>query len=298
MGIKRERIANFNVQRPVNWDEKAVQKIIDREGFVYVDIKYDGIRGVVYFDTDIARWRIVTRENIEIVSISERVHNLLTSAGVVHDAVLDCEVVIPEIPFDKASGLLRGYTPLSFNHDLELYVFDNLKLDALTLKSRSAQIINRGDFNLEFDTLTVVKRRRAADLADIDFLFEGAKEEGFEGVVVKDPGQKYTGSKVKGWFKLKPKETQDGTIIDFVHGTVGKANEGLVVGFVVKLEDGTTCNATGLTQDLMHQVTMNHGAYLYRYVEVERMESTGEGNSRHPHFKRFRDLDHAKGVKA
>ncbi len=129
-------------------------------------------------------------------------------------------------------------------------------------------------------------------------MFEEARALGHEGLVIKDPHQKYTGSKVKGWFKLKPKETQDGIITGFVEGTEGKANAYKYVGFIVQLEDGTTCNATGISKQLMDLITADPSEYLGRYVEIERMESTGEGNSRHPHFKCFRDLESAKGIKS
>ncbi len=296
MGTKRDRISNFEVQRPVNWDEKAVQKILDRAGYVYVDIKYDGIRGVLFYDTTTGSYRIVTRENIEIVSISERVDNLCNTHRLPVTDVYDCEVVIPDIPFDKASGLLRRFEPLK-DCSLELRVFDVIDT-TVNMAARSLFISRKPDISHDGVSLGPVKRRKAESLEDIHALFADACASGYEGLVVKDPHQKYTGSKVRGWFKLKPKETQDGVVVEFVWGAEGKANTGKIVGFVVQLEDGTTCNATGITQDLMEQVTIKPAAYMGRYVEIERMESTGEGNSRHPHFKCFRDLESAKGIKS
>ncbi len=296
MGTKRDRIASFSVQRPVNWDEKAVQKIIAREGYVIVDIKYDGIRGVIFFDQQTTNWRIVTRENIEIVSIADRVDTLCKFYSLPTDMVYDCEVVIPGLIFDDASGLLRRFDPLDDRYTVDLMVFDIIASG--TLRERSPYVTLKKDIELHFTRMRPTQRRVCKELQWVYDLFDEAKLNGFEGVVVKDPGQKYTGSKVKGWFKLKPKETVDGVIVDFVYGDADKANAGLVVGFVVKLEDGTRCNATGIKAPLMREVSTNRELYRGRYVEVERMESTGAGNSRHPHFKCFRDMEGAKGIKS
>lgn len=97
---------------------------------------------------------------------------------------------------------------------------------------------------------------------------------------------------------MKPEETLDGTIVGFVMGTEGKANEGRVVGFSVVLEDGSKTDVTGLTVAQMLEVTENPGLYSGRMIEIKRMQATEGGSSRHPSFVRFRDMDYATGVKA
>jgi ATP-dependent DNA ligase len=296
MGNKRERIANFEVQRPVDFNEKAVQKVIDRVGHVYVDVKYDGIRGLVFFDGRANKWRIVTRENIEIISIADRIAATFANLGVTQQGVYDCEVVVRHVPFDVGSGLLRSFTPLADYHTLMLYIFDIIDID--TRKRSVNHHYPSGWIESAFTLVARAKREVATSLDKVHIINERNRLNGFEGSVVKDPSQEYTPGKVQGWWKLKPKETHDGVITGFVSGTEGKANAGLIVGFEVLLEDGTTCKATGLTQLLMRRVTDMPHYYMGRVVEVERMEASGTGASRHPKFKCFRDMAGAEGIKS
>lgn len=294
---KRERITDFKVQRPIDYDEKAILKCIEQYGYVLVDIKHDGIRGILNSAT--GPTLAVTRENIEILSVT---HRLSTIAGL--DFPLDTELVIPGIPFEEASGLLRRHSPLPAEYPLHIYVFDMIDTGARErwgCERRKAALDGvsllglqtTGDVQVHW-----VQSSKAASLAEIKALYDAARAAGYEGVVIKNPGQHYTPNKVQGWWKLKPSETVDGIVTAFVMGEEGKANEGKVVGFVVKLEDGSTCKATGFTRQLIHEVTSNPGSYKGRYVEVSRMEATDGGASRHPSFVRFRDIEGAEGIKA
>jgi ATP-dependent DNA ligase len=293
---KRDRIAAFDVQRPVDYNEKAIQKVLDREGYVIIQPKYDGIRGVIFYNADHG-WRIITRENIEILSVKQRLsligHLLRPSV------VYDCEVWIHNTEFDKASGLLRAFDPVPDEYIVEFAIFDLITADTLINRiARLKQELFERIYVFGNTALRRVIGGQASKFEEMQEAFDFARTQQLEGCVIKDPGQEYTGGKVQGWWKMKPKETADGKIIGFVYGTEGKANEGLVVGFEVALEDGTTCQATGLTQALMKQVTHDQASYLGRYVEITRMESTGKGNSRHPKYKCFRDMPGAEGIKS
>jgi hypothetical protein len=90
-----------------------------------------------------------------------------------------------------------------------------------------------------------------------------------------------------------------------VWGTPGLGNAGLVVGFTVELEDGTLCDATGLTRSqmltftaCMHGTAADKAQVLGRYAEISYMEKTRTGSLRHPNFVRFRDLEYAPGIKS
>jgi len=289
---KRERITDFKVQRPIDYDEKAIQKCIDKHGYVLVQIKHDGIRGIItsHNGSTIA----VTRENIEILSVGER----LVSAPVI-DYPLDTEFTIPGISFEEASGLLRRHTTLPAEYPLHIYVFDVLG-DARVCEARINALKGSRLFSrVTGNTLVYwVQAVKATSLAELNTLFEQAVADGYEGIVVKDPSQHYTANKVQGWWKMKPSETVDGVVIGFVMGEEGKANEGKIVGFEVQLEDGSKCKATGISRALMAEVSANPGLFKGRYVEVQRMQATEDGNSRHPHFKCFRDIQGAEGVKS
>lgn len=288
VGTKRERIFDFEVQRPVDYNERNIQKVIDEVGHVNADIKYDGIRGIVFY-TPGHGWRIVTRENIEILSIAGIIASGFCGN---HSHIYDCEVVIPDVPFDTASGLLRAHAPLAPAFNLQLYIFDAVSAsDKLRVPCNDARSSHHQLF------VRRAAREICSSLREIAIIYETARNLGFEGLVIKNPVQPYTPGKVQGWWKMKPAETLDGIITGFIDGTKGKANEGLYVGFKVKLEDGSECNADGLTKDLMAAITAHPDEYLGRYVEIQRMEASSTGASRHPKFKRFRDSTDNKGVK-
>jgi ATP-dependent DNA ligase len=132
---------------------------------------------------------------------------------------------------------------------------------------------------------------------------------GYEGVIVKDPRAEVRNGKVAGFWKLKPGCGMpgwegDGVVIGYVWGDADKANAGKIVGFRVRLEDGSESNATGLTQAQMEEYTnavapWDHttkiAPYIGRIARIEAMERTNGGSLRHPRFIGFRDLDSAQG---
>jgi ATP-dependent DNA ligase len=155
------------------------------------------------------------------------------------------------------------------------------------------------------------------NISDIQRLYQRARAAGYEGLILKDPHLLPRNGKVSGWWKVKPGcgaefapgFEADGTVVGYVWGDAEKANAGKIVGFRVRLEDGSEVNATVLTQDQMGQYTSNYHAtayevgitrtiYIGRACRVSGMERTKDGSIRHPHFDGFRDLDSAQGVKA
>ena len=150
---------------------------------------------------------------------------------------------------------------------------------------------------------------------DIRDLYQRARAAGYEGLILKDPHLLPRNGKVSGWWKVKPGcgaefapgFEADGIVVGYVWGDAEKANAGRIVGFRVRLEDGSEVNATGITQEQMALYTVNYKEtttsewgtpYIGRACRVSGMERTKDGSIRHPHFDGFRDLDSAQGVKA
>lgn len=130
----------------------------------------------------------------------------------------------------------------------------------------------------------------------LEMLYEYVREHGHEGLVVKDPLGFYKRGKKTGWWKMKPECEADGTIIGLVWGTKGKANEGKVIGFEVKLENGRVVNATNISQELMAEFTNTvniEGEDFYdgHACQITFMEETPDGSLRHPSFDKFRGTE-------
>ena len=147
------------------------------------------------------------------------------------------------------------------------------------------------------------------DMDELDALYRQKREEGHEGLVVKDPQGIYKRGKKSGWWKLKPENEAAGTVVGLVWGTPGKANEGKVIGFEVLLESGRVVNATNISQELMDEFTAKVDSYISTSFEdsgnpydgwqcqIKYMEETPDGSLRHPSFDKWRGTEADPTVK-
>ena len=303
------RLINPDAHRPVNWSESAVQACLEAQGYVYAQVKKDGIRFHAWLDAA-DKVRVVTREGIEIRSLAKAKDALLPLLQELPDAfVVDGEVVVPGVTFEEGSGILRRFEEISV--PVEFHVWDVFPLGTLidkkvfehTYENRLGNLVATYMAARCPENVQIIPCEVCHTMEELVKFFEDAREKGEEGLVVKDAGLFPRNGKVTGQWKMKPKDTCDGRIVGFVWGTPGLGNAGKIVGFTVELEDGTLCDATGLTQAQMAEFTqrVTDGSrvdLLKRYVEVSYMEKTRTGSLRHPNFVQFRDLDYAPGIKS
>lgn len=139
------------------------------------------------------------------------------------------------------------------------------------------------------------------DMVELQQLYEQKREEGHEGLIVKDPMCVYKRGKKSGWWKMKPECEADGVIVGINWGTPGLANEGKVIGFDVLLESGRVVSANNISQALMDEFTeaCNTDTYILGGInpyegwqcQVSYMEETPDGSLRHPSFVCFRGTE-------
>lgn len=138
-------------------------------------------------------------------------------------------------------------------------------------------------------------------MEELEVLYEGVREAGHEGLVIKDCFSGYRRGKKTGWWKMKPEDEEDGTIQALIWGTEGKANEGKVIGFTCLLENGVNVDVTNITQAQMDEFTENVKAnpefYNGHQVQIKFMEKTPDGSLRHPAFVCFRGTEENPDVK-
>lgn len=139
------------------------------------------------------------------------------------------------------------------------------------------------------------------DLESLNSLYEQKRLEGHEGLVVKDPLGKWKRGKKSGMWKMKPSEEADGHVVRPVWGTEGLANEGLVIGFDVMLENGMEVSATNISRALMSEFTENVKSdpdyYKGWACQITYMEETPDGSLRHPSFDQWRGTEDNPTVK-
>lgn len=155
------------------------------------------------------------------------------------------------------------------------------------------------------------------DMDELNTLYQAAREDKQEGLIVLDPLGNYKRGKKSGMWKMKPDEDIDGVVVGLNWGTEGLANEGKVIGFDVLLENGMVVAANNISQKLMDEFTGNiltdsghttmseylqnrsdAGYYEGYQVEVSYMEMTPDGSLRHPSFKCFRGTEDNPKVKS
>jgi len=299
---KQERLWHPKPHRAVSYNEKAIQKVIDKNGSVDVHLKVDGVRGLLFWDGE--HTRFTTREGIEFKcfqypSWQERLTRVHESFSPAEHLLLDVEVLLPEYDFDTASGLLRKHDILPVDTVVQLYFISCYDPGAIT--GSEATFFNwepadaAGPTYIDFIDTYV---QSVTSLEQIDDAFEFARRVGFEGLIIRDHTIPAKSGKVSGWWKYKPEITEDGIVCGFIDGTIGKQYEGKLVGFQVRLEDGDEIiRCDGFTDAFIEEVTADPNKFLGRYVEVKAMEKTKAGKLRHPKFNRLRDLDYMPGVK-
>lgn len=144
------------------------------------------------------------------------------------------------------------------------------------------------------------------DYVELTALYEKARADGHEGLVVKDPLGFYMRGKKSGYWKMKPECDADGVIVGLNWGTPGLANEGKVIGFEVLLESGRVVSANNISQALMDEFTaaVKHAEsvgmgmpYTGFACQVAYMEETPDGSLRHPSFVMFRGVESDPTVK-
>lgn len=139
------------------------------------------------------------------------------------------------------------------------------------------------------------------DMVELSALYEKARSEGHEGLIVKDPFGYYQRGKKSGFWKMKPECEADGVVVGLNWGTPGLANEGKVIGFEVLLESGRVVSANNISQALVDEFTeaCNTDTYILGGVnpyegwqcQVAYMEETPDGSLRHPSFVMFRGTE-------
>ena len=194
--------------------------------------------------------------------------------------------------------------------DAKLYLFDILSLAEFEAGqslegnhqgSRIDQLENWFDFNSRFFKCVAVLGSEFVDLdtaagkTRFNEINKQAIEQGFEGIMIKEPFALYECKRTVSWLKLKPVITVDLTVVALEEGTgknVGKLGalvcEGTDSGKFIRVNVGS-----GLTDAQREAMWGSQSAVLGQVVEVKADAITqnqdGSYSLRFPRFERFRD---------
>ncbi|WNT48100.1 ATP-dependent DNA ligase [Salmonella phage SPLA4] len=322
--------------KAVSFVESAVKKALDKAGYLIADIKYDGVRGNIVVDnTADSMWLSRVSKTIPALEhlngFDKRWEMLLKDDRCIFPDgfMLDGELMVKGVDFNTGSGLLRTKWLKASNHEFDIGGVPPLKgskvdfcLDPKKLKvvlygvmpfdsmvsGETYEVMNllmrehvkamlpvlRDHFpEIEWD---ISESYEVYDYVELTALYEKARADGHEGLVVKDPLGFYMRGKKSGYWKMKPECEADGVIVGLNWGTPGLANEGKVIGFEVLLESGRVVSANNISQALMDEFTNTvniEGEKFYdgHACQVAYMEETPDGSLRHPSFVMFRGAE-------
>lgn len=251
--------------------------------------------------------------------------------------MLDGELMVKGVDFNTGSGLLRTkwlkqtnyvYSTSEWFHDewkknkqpfelaedrLKVILYGVMPFDSM-VSGETYEVMNllmrehvkamlpvlREHFpEIEWD---ISESYEVYEMVELNALYEKARADGHEGLVVKDPLGFYMRGKKSGHWKMKPECDADGVIVGLNWGTPGLANEGKVIGFEVLLESGRVVSANNISQALMDEFTNTvniEGEKFYdgHACQVAYMEETPDGSLRHPSFVMFRGVESDPTVK-
>lgn len=332
-----------NPYKAVSFVESAVNKALNNAGYLIADVKYDGVRGNIVVDnTANTSWLSRVSKPIPALSYLDgfdaRWQRLLRDDRCIYPDgfMLDGELMVKGVDFNAGSGLLRSKwvnkKNLPFNADPMADLKSPFELNVERLKVIlyaviPLHIIEAGE-DCDVPNFLMPEHVKAMlpllteyfpeiewqaaesyevyDMVELTKLYEAKREEGHEGLVVKDPMDIYKRGKKTGWWKMKPENEADGTIVGLVWGTPGLANEGKVIGFEVLLESGRVVNACNISRALMDEFTKT--VFTFQSVgdqekdqianpyegyacQISYMEETPDGSLRHPTFECFRGTE-------
>lgn len=355
-----------NPYKAVSYVRSAIEKVLETSGYLIADTKHDGVRGNICVDnTANAAWLSRVSKTIPALEhlngFDQRWQQLLKDdRWIFPDGfMLDGELMVKGVNFNTGSGLLRTKWLKATNYGFDIggvpplkgskvdFCLDPKQLKVVLYDIIPLDIIESGD---DYNVMTLLRLEHVKvalpilqdhfpevewclseshevyDMDELDALYRQKREEGYEGLVVKDPRGIYKRGKKSGWWKLKPENEADGVVVGLNWGTPGLANEGKVIGFEVLLESGRVVSANNISQALMEEFTAKvkahtmcgNGCQMSKDVgmdnhscagkcaygqhpsnnpydgwacQIKYMEETPDGSLRHPSFDKWRGTE-------
>lgn len=336
-----------NPFKAVSFVRSAIEKALETSGYLIADTKHDGVRGNICIDnTANAAWLSRVSKTIPALEhlngFDQRWQKLLKDdRWIFPDGfMLDGELMVKGVDFNTGSGLLRTKWLKETNWmystkdgvvkgKKESFELDTKQLKVVLYDIIPLDIIESGD---DYNVMTLLRLEHVKvalpvlqdhfpevewclseshevyDMDELEALYRQKREEGHEGLVVKDPQGIYKRGKKSGWWKMKPENEADGIVVGLNWGTPGLANEGKVIGFEVLLESGRVVSANNISQALMEEFTKRVKEYTTEcnaneagcwYMnpyegwacQIKYMEETPDGSLRHPSFDKWRGTE-------
>lgn len=134
--------------------------------------------------------------------------------------------------------------------------------------------------------VTLVDSYIVSSEAEASHLYQNARANNLEGVIVKKMDAKYEYKRTNTWLKMKANESLDLTIVDVEEGTGRLENN--CGRIVVEYKDKRIGVGSGLSDEMRQAMWDDPEAFIDEIAEISFQEITEAGSLRHPVFEGIR----------
>ncbi|MGD0476635.1 MAG: ATP-dependent DNA ligase [Nitrososphaerales archaeon] len=215
---------------------------------VYAEYKYDGVRVQVHKRGDEVRLYSRRLEDIT-TSFAEAASSISRAEG---SFILDGEIVpftegrpLPFQLLQRRLGRMEGFEDVAKKVPVTYFAFDILYRDGKE-KVGLALTERRNELSTVMEGVGVLAHSEVVRKAtEIEAAFRRSRRQGYEGLVLKDPGSPYTmGRRGSGWVKLKEElDTVDAVIVAAEYGHGKRA--GVISDYTFAVRDGGALRTIG-----------------------------------------------------
>lgn len=287
-------IPRFELQFAEPWNEKKIAKRFSAEP------KIDGMRCVVVCDEK-GEFTFYSRGGREIETLDHLKDDLLKLNNNMFGWMLDAEAKSGD--FESSLSAIKRLGKNAKSDAIYLFVFDYMTFDdwtrqecKYTYDERRAQLEklfenDQSEFIILNESTPWDEEGDPKDW--IDTWFAKKRAEKYEGLILKNRDGLYAFERNFDWMKVKPFETTDVEITGAFEGT-GR-NKGRLGGFFFEVE-GRVCRVGGGFSDKeREEFWAIRNEMTGEIIEIEFMEKTSKGSTRHCNFIARRGF---KGEKA
>jgi len=234
--------------------------------------KYDGVRVLAIADEQV---KLIGRNNGDYTKQFQEVVNDLKEIGFkgIIDGEICCDTFNHTLSRNHTQNKLK-LKILERTYPAIFYVFDVLNLNGLDLRQKP--LLERLEILSEVGLNSTKSIKIVENTIDLINLFERAKKEKFEGIIIKNPISKYTNDRSWNWLKIKLEKTKD---LDFTSYSVNPA------GVRVETNEGIAIQVTGSNSQIVRKLIDETGSAR---LEVKYLEETINKKLRQVVFKDFK----------
>ena len=245
----------------------------------YVSIKRNGIHG------------IYSRQH----GIFSRTPGQIKGLEHLHEPLHRCpfplvfEIVIPNLDFETASGLIRNFEPVP---NAELYIF-NMVHPTMTFKERKRQLDRYQEIVLQDHPKIRVEPMYLVENKDeFDIFYNEAVDSGEEGACWISPSHIYSPGKRRWlWMKRVPLRSIEVEVIDILPGTKGKKYESSLGRMLCRMDNGNEVKVgifKGQTDAWRQKIYDTKDEYIGQYITIVFKNYSKYGIPVQPRFVGFR----------